>query len=118
MPQLQLQNYAEGVALDGLPVNVANGGPNPVYYGNDGTVSASNNLGQIASGASMDFNVPTYLFGPGSTVQVSSIPDKPLNNTGVVGDIPVVTGAKGGNAALTSLIAALVQIGLVQDTTT
>lgn len=30
---------------------------------------------------------------------------------------PTVTGAKGGNAALTSLIAALVQLGLITDTT-
>lgn len=30
---------------------------------------------------------------------------------------PTVTGAKGGNAALTSLIAALVALGLITDTT-
>lgn len=34
-----------------------------------------------------------------------------------LGTTPLVTGAKGGNAALTSLIAALVQIGLITDGT-
>lgn len=32
--------------------------------------------------------------------------------------LPVVTGSKGGNAALTSLMSALVSLGLVTDNTT
>ena len=117
MPIISLQSYAEGVALDSLPTNVANNGPNTVYYGNDSTVSPSNNIGSIASGANQSFNAPTYLYGPGSTVTVSSLQKKNDPDTGVAGDIPNVTGAKGGNVALGSLLSALVSLGIVQDST-
>ncbi len=35
-----------------------------------------------------------------------------------LGQVPTVTGSKGGNAALASLISALVKIGLIEDKTT
>ncbi len=61
-----------------------------------------------------------YSSGP-NTIDGELLGRNTTSKAGFYGAVPVVkptvTGAKGGNAALTSLIAALVAQGLITDTT-
>lgn len=69
----------------------ATGGVDNSFYYNHCTGASTANYGFVTPGSKRAFNV---------------------------GDVPAVVGAKGGNAALTSLIASLVTAGIITDSTT
>ena len=50
--------------------------------------------------------------------EIARVLNPALKRIADLGAAPVVSGSKGGNAALTSLISALVSLGLITDRTT
>lgn len=114
-----------GVAVNGLPSTVFMANSGATNY----PVLRSNSTGAVdvfAAGGSADINVAITPKGAGACVLYGSNAQAKViaNSTGVgfqgtTGIAkPTVTGSKGANAALTSLLTALANYGLITDSTT